>query len=208
MSSALPTLSEPGFARRRGQGRGRRNRGFTLMELVVSTFLFLIFSTILVTVMTMCLNYWGRTKDEGFEHQNAWTAISTIASEFRQAVAPAGVSTPLISPTSGQSTTLTFYEPASTYTLASPTYQIVSYTVETPVGGVPSLTRWVTANGVAGTHVPVMATATVPSSSNPTPLAVSFTYRGPNSVDITITSQEGSQPAYALTVTATTVVSQ
>ncbi len=72
----------------RFQGDGRWGAGFTLIEILVATAVFMMLVVVLASLTNQALSVWSRNEEKSDLRESARTAMSLIGSELRQAVLP------------------------------------------------------------------------------------------------------------------------
>lgn len=154
------------------RARLRSEAGFTVPELLVTMVLLSILSTAFALVITSTVTHSAVITNESVLQTQTRVALNQIVKDLREATVSSSTDTsPFVAPTNVMSpTTLTFYAPDSTYSVASPTmyklreisYRLsggqlqrasaVSSNTNGPPWTIPALGSWVPlVNGVVNT---------------------------------------------------------
>jgi len=108
----------------------KKRGAYTLIELMVSMMIFLIFVSAMVCITQLSLAYWTHSKDRIVASQNALLMLEFIATEAKEAVLKPSNSSPVLLPTPSPSPTTSefkFTEPNFTnYNPADPNWDVTN----------------------------------------------------------------------------------
>lgn len=192
----------------------RSVRGFTLTELAVMMVVLGIFSTTLIAVLKLSVTSWTRTNSNLIAQQNVRIAMSTICTEFRQAMHPAGYLADIIVPATDGAVSSQFvfleaspafqplqWPPTFNTAFDASDFQEVNYFVTN--GSLYRELQKFSPSGAVTSDV----TQPVVVSIAPGSLSLTVTRMAPNVADVRIVSTEGSL-VYVLETQSLTAIMQ